>query len=180
MSYGEAVQNRAPLMTLVNIRTNETFEVQFNPTQLEEVVGVNYARQTVPGLSHQVMQFVHTENEKFSFELFFEATRGASSVAQQARIMDARRFLLSLTHPRRLGGLVGGGAPRALFVWPSFISLSCVVTNLKFSYNRFNLAGAPCQFLATVSLEEIRDVHVTSDVMRAQGTLRGGSRKEGT
>lgn len=180
MSYGEAVQNRAPHMTLVNIRTNETFEVQFNPTQLEEAVGVSYARQAVPGLSHQVLQFAYTENEKFTFELFFEATRGGNARAQQARIMDARRFLLSLTHPRQLGGLRSGGPPRTLFIWPTFISLSCVVTTLKFSYNRFNLAGAPCQFLCNVQLEEIRDVHVTSETMRLQGTQRGGSTREGS
>ena len=44
-------------MSIANVSSGESIEAQFNPTELEEALEVNWARQTVPGLSHQPLQF---------------------------------------------------------------------------------------------------------------------------
>lgn len=161
---------RPPPMVLVNMVTNEALEAQFNPAEFEEVLGANYARQTVPGLSHQVLQFVHTENTKYNFELFFESANGGP--AELKRNLDARIFLQAACHPWRAGGVKRGGAPRLLFIWPKLISLSCVVTGLSFKYTRFNIEDDPVVFTAKVVLEEVRDTIVTMDDVIAYGTRR--------
>lgn len=42
-------------------------------TGFEEALEVNWARQTIPGLSHQRCSFVNTDDTKFTLELNFEA-----------------------------------------------------------------------------------------------------------
>lgn len=171
MTLTSATQ-RAPLVTLVNVRSGETLEMQFNPQGLEEKIGANYARQTVPGLSHQVMQFVNTKNITYRTELFFESANSGPS--GQARILDARRYLMSVCHPRQAGGAIRtAGAPRLMLVWPGFFSVTCVLIDVTFRYNRMNVANVPCAFIAQTNLENIRDVMVTSEEFRLRGTDAG-------
>jgi hypothetical protein len=160
-------------MSIANVSTGDSVEAQFNPTELEEALEVNWARQAVPGLSHQPLQFVNTGNTKFTLELNFEAQDPTADLAQ---LLRARRFLQSLCYPRRgAADVIGGGPPRALFVWPTFVSLTCVITALTFKYSRFNLAGTPIQFTAKLGLEEIRDVRLLSEDVLANGTQRSGT-----
>lgn len=160
-------------MSIANVSSGESIEAQFNPTELEEALEVNWARQTVPGLSHQPLQFVNTGNLKFTLELQFEAQSATTDVD---RNLQARRFLQSLCYPRRgAANVIGGGPPRVLFVWPTFVSLTCVIASLSFKYSRFNLAGTPTQFSAKLALEEIRDVRLLSEDVLANGTQRSGA-----
>jgi hypothetical protein len=159
-------------MSIANVSSGESIDAQFNPTELDEALEVNWARQTVPGLSHQPLQFVNTGNTRFTLDLQFEAQDPTSDVDQ---ILRARQFLQSLCYPRRgAADVIGGGPPRALFVWPTFVSLTCVIASLSFKYSRFNLAGTPVQFTAKVALEEIRDVRLLSEDVLASGTQRSG------
>jgi hypothetical protein len=165
-------------MSIANVSSGESIEAQFNPAELEEALEVNWARQTVPGLSHQPLQFVNTGNLKFTLELLFEAQNPASDVDRNLR---ARRFLHSLCYPRRgAADVVGGGPPRVLFVWPTFVSLTCMIASLSFKYSRFNLAGTPIHFTARIALEEIRDVRLLSEDVLANGTQRSGAGNGGT
>jgi hypothetical protein len=165
-------------MSIANVSSGESIEAQFNPTELEEALEVNWARLTVPGLSHQPLQFVNTGNLKFTLELLFEAHNPATDVDRNLR---ARRFLQSLCYPRRgAADVVGGGPPRVLFVWPTFVSLTCVIASLSFKYSRFNLAGTPIHFTAKLALEEIRDVRLLSEDVLANGTQRSGAGNGGT
>lgn len=164
-------------MSIANVSTGESIDAQFNPTEFEEALEVNWARQTIPGLSHQPLQFVNTGNTKFTLELNFEAHDPTTELAQ---IHRARRFLQSLCYPRRgAGDVTGGGPPRALFVWPNVVSLTCVVNALAFKYSRFNLEGTPVQFTAKLTLEEIRDVRLVSEDVLASGTQRSGAGRGG-
>ena len=170
MTIADHVQ-RAPKVTFINMSTNEVLEAQFNPSTFDEDIAVNYAALTVPGLSHQVLQFIHTNNMKYGFELFFHAVNGGPTELE--RIREARKFLLSVCHPRQATTILRGGAPRVLFVWPGIVALSCVVRSLKFKHNRFNKLAEPIAFLVKVMLEEIRDLSVSSAEIRATGTQRG-------
>lgn len=169
----EVASQRPARMSIANVSSGESVEAQFNPTEFEEALEVNWARQTVPGLSHQPLQFVNTGNVKFTLELNFEAQDPTTDLEQ---LHLSRRFLQSLCYPRRgADDVVGGGPPRALFVWPGVVSLNCVVTALSLKYGRFNLEGTPVQFTAKVTLEEIRDVRLLSEEVLADGSQRSGA-----
>ena len=62
-----------------------------------------------------------------------------------------------------------------MFVWPTIVSLNCVISSLTFKYSRFNLAGTPVQFTAKLGLEEIRDVRLLSEEVLADGSQRSGA-----
>lgn len=150
------VATRAPRLHFVNMNTGASFKIQFNPTEFEEAAGANYARHTVPGLSHQVMHFVHTDNRKFSMQLFFENANFKAG-AKGNPIPKVRNKIRELLYPRNAGNVETGGAPRVMMVWPGFITIQAVLTKANFSYSRFNKMGAPCTMVVDVELEEIRD-----------------------
>lgn len=170
-----AAYGKAPPMFFVNLRTNDFLEAQFNPAEFEEVLGTNWAKQTIPGLSHQVKQFIHTEDVKFDLELFYHAKTDGGQIAALKDLHKARLFLYSACHPRRANSIAGGGSPRIVFCWPNMISLQCVLTNLRLNYVDFNIQGTPTALRAKVSMEEIRDAHVTMEDILTQGTWRSGS-----
>lgn len=162
---------RKARMCITNLSTGLTFEAQFNPTEFSENIEVNYSRHTVPGLSHQVMQYVNTNNETFEMELFFVA----DTREQAIRNLANRRLLSSYCYPKRQqDALIGGGPPRLLFVYPTFISLTCVMVSVSFTYQRFSPSGIPIQFTAGITLEEMRNVRLLSEDVTNQGTLRAG------
>jgi hypothetical protein len=174
----EAAGQRPARMSIANVATGESVEAQFNPTEFEEAIEVNWARQTVPGLSHQPLQFVNTGNVRFTLDLNFDAQDATTTIED---VLFARRFLQSLCYPRRgAEDVAGGGPPRALFVWPKVIALTCVLTGISLKYGRFALDGTPTQFSAKVTLEEIRDVRLLSEDVLADGTQRSGAAPEET
>jgi hypothetical protein len=157
-------------MTLVNLITGEPLEVQFNPEELGEEVSANWTKVSIPGLGHQLLQFVNTNNHTFSLDLFFDG-EGAE---QLARLDDARRYLLSLTYPvGSAGDVATGGPPRVLFVWPNLVSFSAQVTKVSMKHQRFTKNLASSRFLAAIEVEEVRDGRLTSEEVRAYGTQRG-------
>jgi len=159
-----------PRVTFTNLRTVETVEMPFVPEKFDEMVEVVYARLRVLGLSHEVLHYVGTDNHKFDgFDLFF---RGESP-DQVAAIHDGRAFLLSLCYaPSGVTGVRDGAPPRVLFVWPQMVSMTCVITRVRISHERFNRIGMTTEFRATIDLEEIRDVRLTSEDVRAFATAR--------
>lgn len=165
---------RPDRMTIANLATAESLDVQYNPAELEESLGVVYARQTVPGLSHQVMQFIHTENLVLNFDLSFDAlTRPQDYDSEDAEI--ARRFLQSLCYPRQSTTIRDTAPARALFLWPTLFTITTVITKLKIKMNRFARSGKPTAFVASVTLEEIRDFRITADEVILDGTRRADS-----
>lgn len=158
-------------MSLVNLANGAQLDAQFNPEELQESIGAVYAKQAVLGYSHQVKQFVHTEDLGVTFTLYFSSFDGPD---RHKLNMAARRFLHAACYPRALGAgtLAHAGAPRVLFVWPELVSLTCVVTKVAFTHRRFRRAGAPVVFAAAVSIEEIRDAFIGMEDVFAVGTER--------
>ena len=163
-------------MSIVNTITQLGFFAQFNPTQFEEQLDVNYAAQTVPGLSHQPLHYTFTANHKIAIDLFF---RG-DDPERQAYVEDMRRFMLALCYPRAATLVAGGSPPRALLVWPNVLSMTTVVRSLRIRNTRFAIDGKPMEFTASVSFEEIRDFRLLSEDVREQGTLRSSNAPEGS
>lgn len=168
------VPQRPSRLAIANINTAETLGLQYNPAELEEQLGVNYARVTVPGLSHQVMQFVYTENLVLTFDLTFDALSQMDQFdADDAD--NARRFLHALCYPQQGDGMRDIAPARTLFLWPNLFSLTTVITKLKIKHQRFSRNGQPTYFVASVTLEEIRDFRITSGEILADGTQRADS-----
>jgi hypothetical protein len=164
-----------PKVTLTNLSTGVTLEAQFNPDALEETVSANYAKQTVPGLSHEVLQFSNTTNEAFPLNLFWRAeSRGDVETLQRAR-----RFLKSLLYPKSgAEDMASGGPPRVLVVWPGMIAMTCVIMSVKFSHALFTKFMRSRAYMATVQCEEIRDTRIGSDDVFDDTSLRLGERPD--
>lgn len=158
-------------MYFQDLRTLEILTAQYNPTELEEALGVEWARLSPPGFSHKHLQYVGTENLTYTFDLIFDAAVEGTSLTD---ILRARRFLMSLCYARRGAQNVREGqAPRFLFVWPTLVSLTAVISGaLTFKHETFNVRGTPTRFSVKMKLEEIRDVRLYSEDVRDEGTER--------
>lgn len=160
---------------LCNLRTGEAIGFLLNPTELSEQVRVNYNRLQIPGLSHQVLQFVSTGNATLPIEFYLDKFFAGSVHPDDPDILDFKRFLQALTVPSAgAEDVAGGGPPRALFIWPGIVSLTCVLTSLELKYEQFDIFGDALVYRARVTFEEIRDVRITSEEIRELGSERGG------
>jgi hypothetical protein len=159
---------RAPRCVLVNVTTAESMECLFNPKDLTEKIEVNWTRLTVPGLSHQVLQFQSTGNRQlagveFYLDRFFSAEAGADT-----DILEFRAFLRALTvPPEGTEGVAATAPPRALFIWPAVVTVECVVASVEFQYRQLAVDGTVLVYTASVTFEEILDTRVTSEELRA-------------
>jgi hypothetical protein len=152
-------------------------DAQFNPTELEETLGVNWVRLNSLGLSHEILQYGHTESLKFSFELYWDALDDQIAFD---KFLQARQFLQSTCYPKRgAQSIREGQAPRVLFVWPNFISLTCVIDRLSFKYKRFNTDGQPTLYTCKVDVMEIRDARLFSEDVLDGGSKRNSALPEG-
>lgn len=170
MSFSSIAAERPPRVSFTNIRTGETVEMPMFPETLDEQVQVNWTKQVILGMSHETLQYSHTSNHTFDgLEFVFRA----ESPADLDAITDGRKFLLSLTvPPADAQGVREGAPPRVLFFWPQLVSMTCVVANVRITHEQFNKQGASVRFRAKLTLEEIRDVRLTMDDVREQGTQR--------
>lgn len=164
------VDRKPNRMQVLDLSSQEELTVQFNPTELEESLRVNWAHLASPGLSHQRLHYAGTENVAFSFELVVDAMMPETTYEEGLR---TRQFLQSLCYPKRgAKNAREGQAPRVLFIWPNLITLTAVVSDLTFKYERFHHSGVPTRYTVKVKLEEIRDVRLYGDDVLAGGSQR--------
>lgn len=169
----QGVNIKPERMVIMDLTSEESLLVQFNPTELEEGLQVEWARLASPGLSHKRLHYVGTDNVSFNFELLVDAAVEGGSLEQAAY---TRQFLQSLCYAKRGARTVRDGqAPRALFIWPELATLNAVVGDLHFKYERFHLSGAPMRYTVRVKLEEIRDVRLYGEDVLAGGSKRNAS-----
>jgi hypothetical protein len=67
----EQAITRPARCVLVNVATAEAMDCLFNPTQLVERLQVSWNRVVVPGLSHQVLQYLSTGNRQLTGVEFY-------------------------------------------------------------------------------------------------------------
>ncbi len=168
----DTLEEDAARMSLVNLATGDRWDAYYNPDKLEEKLGAAYSRLKVPGNSHSNKQFTGTDDLVETFTLVWSANGKGQDAHQE--LLTFRRWMMSLVYPRRAASLVeGSGAPRILFVWPGFMSLTCVVTGLSFSYPKMSRAGPPSIMAIDVTAEEIRDTLLLMEDVIDFGTERG-------
>lgn len=160
---------RSPRCLLVNVASGESMECMFNPTGLSEKVQVNWNRLSVPGLSHQILQFQSTGNRQLSGIEFYLDRFFAVEQPGEPDIMEFRAFIRSLTvPPEGTEGVLETAPPRTIFIWPNVITVETVVTDVEFQYRQIAGDGTVLVYAATVSFEEILDVRVTSEELREE------------
>jgi hypothetical protein len=158
MSIARAV-SRPPRCTVVNVSTGESVECLFNPTQLTEQVKVSWNRLTVPGLSHQVLQYQSTGNRRVSGLEFYLDRFFAARQPGNPDILRFRSFLRALTVPS--SDML---APtRALIIWPGVLTVETVLTDLEFQYRQFAADASVSVYTAVCGFEEILDVRITAE-----------------
>ncbi len=159
----DAFTHHPPRMTITRLDDPTiVLEAQYNPEEVKEKVGASWSKQVVPGLSHQVKQFTNTENRRISFTMVFQAI--PLGLDGTSRIRQVRRFFLSSVRPRRnVGSIASAGAPRLLFVWPEYMSLTATLESANMNTKRYNAGGPPIELSVEVELEEIRDTAIFAD-----------------
>jgi hypothetical protein len=151
------------------VTSGESIECLFNPTQLSEKLDVNWNRLSVPGLSHQVLQFQSTASRQLSGVEFYLDRFFAAEQPGDVDILDFRSFLRALTvPPTGSEGVVATAPPRVLFIWPGVVTIECVVGSIEFQYKQIAVDGAVLVYAASVTFEEILDTRVTSEELRAE------------
>jgi len=160
---------RPPRCALVNVTTGESMECLFNPTQLSEKLQVNWNRQVVPGLSHQVLQFQSTSNRQLVGVEFYLDRFLAAEEPGDPNILRFRDFLRALTvPPAATEGVLPTAPPRVLVIWPNVLTIECVIASVDFQYRQLAVDSSLLAYTATVTFEEILDMRVTSEDLRRQ------------
>ncbi len=158
----QAAITRPPRCALVNVDTGESMECLFNPTKLAEKVQVNWSRLSVPGLSHQVLQYQSTGNRGLSGVEFYLDKFFASQQPGAPDIMEFRNFLRALTVPNE----IHHAPPRVLVIWPKVLTVETVLTDLEFEYRQFGTDGSALVYTAVCGFEEILDTRIKSSQLR--------------
>ena len=147
------VRARPPRCVLVNVDSGESMECLFNPGQLSEKWQVQWNRLVVPGLSHQPLQFQSTGNRQLTSLEFYLDRFFAAENPSAPDILQFREFLGALTVPTGSDGL--SAPPRTLLIWPGFVTVEGVLTEVEFQYRQFALDGSVLVYTATCSLEVV-------------------------
>lgn len=159
---------RPERMSLTNLGSGESLEMQYNPTDVSEDLQAVYQHLTILGQGHEEQQYLNTKNHLVEFDLNFDALTGNGY-----DIGYARRFLMSLFYARRDANDIRGGAPpRVLFVWPNFMALQAQIPKLKIKHSRFARTGQSTLYVASIGIEEIRDARLLSEDVLLFGTQR--------
>lgn len=160
---------QAPLLHFVNLQTNESVSVQFNPGKIKIGSPVKWKEFIVPGMSHQPLHYLYTGNVHMQFKLRFiaHAEDGDTGIKKN---LDTMYYLESLKYPKRgATTITDAGPPRVLVVWPNFLSLTCVIKKLDHEITRFNLDGIPIDFESKLDIMAIRDMRLTGEDVRRNG-----------
>lgn len=170
MSFTGDATARPSRVMFTNLRTGETVDMPFTPTQFTESLTAEYGRKKPLGMSHSTLQYSGTTNHMFrGMDFFFRGTTPEEVDA----IHDGRKFLMSLMYPSESADSVREGAPpRVLFIWPLVVSMTCVIGQLAITHVKFNRFGLTTVFRAVMSFEEKRDIRLTSEEVRIRGTQR--------
>ena len=175
LSLIDVVNREPPKMSLTNfVDPKDTIFPQFNPEEITAQFRAQWEKMVIPGLSHQRMNYISSSNVVFRFLLRYDATGRSAETRDEHE--DNLRFIQAHFHPR-LGGdsILGGEAPRILFIWPTLISLTAVIEEATFKFTRFNSALQLMAWNVSIGLSEIRDIRLTFEEVRATGMQRAGS-----
>ncbi len=144
---------------LVDVKTRERLEFQYNPSEIGDDKGTQFADIKIPGISHPRHQYIAGENRRISFKLFFFKGEVKKQVA----------WLQSLLYPEHSGTVLKSAPHRVVFIFGElYPGIVCIVRNVKARY--FNLFDrdslAPQQAEVDVTLEEWVEQSISYQTIR--------------
>lgn len=154
-----------PKMEIWNVQESDYLSAQFNPRKLPEKLKAVWTKHAVPGMSHQVLLYSHTENHEFPLELLW-AVRTDDDKKQ---LDHARKFLMSLLYPWR----GHTSPPRVVLVWPNIVDMTVIVTDMDSGHEFFDEDLNTTWWVCKLTVQEIRDGRIWGDDIYRNGTLRG-------
>ncbi len=156
---------RPPRVTLGNLDTNGYLMAQYNPTKISSEIEVVWQKLTVPGLSHQPQQYVHTGNMQLKFDFGFDSE--SNEEYDQVR---ARRFLEALCFPVRSATSVANSAPPGILLgWPNLYRITANMHKLSIEDKLFGPTMQPTWFVATLTIEQALIERLYSDDVERMG-----------
>lgn len=155
-------------------------EFFFNPVEVGLTANAVWAKLAIPGLSHEVLQYSHSESVPVTMSLQWSALeairRRRAGRAAVGRGEDPnnrpvenpfsdlnhhaheafmyRDFLYSFSVPMS----PGRSPSRCMIIWPNFLSIITVMSPIAFNFTQFAKSGWPMAFTASITLTEHRVV----------------------
>lgn len=158
-------------MSLLNLDDDDPdeFEVQYNPNSHAWSGEANYAKKMVVGGTSEVAQFTGNPDENSSITLWFDATD-----AQSFEKLDfARKFLTSLTRPRRNPSSIAQNTPPDVLVsWPGVRSSIVKITSWEAMEDFFDNQGNPLRNEIKLNYFEVFVERVSSNDVLENGLFR--------
>lgn len=159
----------ASKLQLWNVQEGTVLECMFNPKKLPESLKAVYTKLTVPGMSHQPVNFSHVENHSWTIETLW----AVQTKADVDKLQEARKFILSLMYPWR----GHTSPPRALLVFGPTVSLTGFVTEFDGEHVHFDAEQNTTWWTCKLTFEEVRDARLYGDDVLRDGTRRGTGSK---
>lgn len=106
--------------------------VMFNPPEYQLTRTSRFAELKVPGLPSSILQYVGSDAQTLTMELFFDTTDTGIDVRIRTEAIVNLTLVDSSTH----------APPRLLLLWGSLI-FPCVLISVKQRYDYFNSLGMP-------------------------------------
>jgi hypothetical protein len=126
-------------------------EVQFNPTEYTLNKGAQIAEIGIPGLDSPILQFIRGQNEKLTFDLFFDTTRkGMGDSVTDVRKQTELIYQLVKIQPKM------HAPPRIQFTWGEGLSFKAIVESVQQKFTLFNPRGIPLRATVSVSFREYK------------------------
>lgn len=126
-------------------------EVQFNPTEYTLNKGAQIVEIGIPGLDSPILQFIRGQNEKLTFDLFFDTTHNGmgdsvTDVRKQTDLIYQLVKIQPATH----------APPRIQFTWGEGLSFKAIVESVQQKFTLFNPRGIPLRATLSVSFREYK------------------------
>ena len=71
-------------LSIYNLANNKVLKAQFNPEELEIDLKAVWSKVAIPGMSHPIRQFSHTDSAEFSFNLTFRVTTPSERATRES------------------------------------------------------------------------------------------------
>jgi nucleoid-associated protein YgaU len=143
---------------ITNIVTNEEIPVMFNPEEYTVNKDINYAQQSVPGLSAPIIQFVNGNMQTLEMELFldtYEDNRISSRSINKSGD-DVRNLTRKITDLMNIDASTHA-PPVLIFTWAS-LSFTCVLARASQRFIMFMPDGTPVRARLQVTFNEFSNI----------------------
>jgi hypothetical protein len=133
---------------LVDTATNERFEFQYNPIELNDSIASGWVKLKAPGSTHPRLQWTAGGERSWSFKVqFYRETTDIEEVSKKVR------FLQSLMYPKYDdAGQFERGPAICLFVFGTLYSAQVIVDRCDVRYYKLFTPGELQPIIADVDL----------------------------